>query len=68
LLVTTKGRKQDEQNFAFCMGGPATATLAGVFASPGGLPVMVDGKVTGGVGVSGVTGDQDAQCSSAGLK
>ena len=48
-------------------GGPATATLPGVFASPGGLPIMVDGKVTGGVGVSGVTGDQDEQCSKAGL-
>jgi uncharacterized protein GlcG (DUF336 family) len=45
-------------------GGPATATLPGVFASPGGLPIMVDGKVTGGVGVSGVTGDQDEQCAS----
>ena len=49
------------------MGGPATATLPGVFASPGGLPIMVDGKVTGAVGVSGVTGDQDEQCSKAGL-
>jgi glc operon protein GlcG len=48
-------------------GGHATATLPGVFASPGGLPIMVDGKVTGGVGVSGVTGDQDEQCSKAGL-
>ena len=48
-------------------GGHATATLPGVFASPGGLPMMVDGKVTGGVGVSGVTGDQDEQCSKAGL-
>jgi glc operon protein GlcG len=48
-------------------GGVATATLPGVFASPGGLPITVDGKVTGGVGVSGVTGDQDEQCSKAGL-
>ena len=48
-------------------GGPATATLPGVFASPGGLPIMVDGKVTGGVGVSGATGDQDEQCAKAGL-
>jgi glc operon protein GlcG len=46
---------------------PATATLPGVFASPGGLPIMADGKVVGGVGVSGVTGDQDEQCSKAGL-
>jgi glc operon protein GlcG len=48
-------------------GSPATATLPGVFASPGGMPIMVDGKVTGGVGVSGVTGDQDEQCAKAGL-
>jgi glc operon protein GlcG len=41
-------------------GGPATA-------SPGGVPIMVDGKVTGAVGVSGVTGDQDEQCAKAGL-
>ena len=49
-------------------GGPATATLPGVFASPGGVPIMVDGKVTGAVGVSGVTGDQDEQCAKAGLE
>jgi glc operon protein GlcG len=47
-------------------GSPATATLPGVFASPGGVPLMVDGKVTGAVGVSGVTGDQDEQCARAG--
>ena len=49
-------------------GGLATATLPGVFASPGGVPIMVDGKVIGAVGVSGVTGDQDEQCSMAGAK
>ena len=52
---------------AIAKGGPAIMTLPGVVASPGGLPIMVDGKVTGGVGVSGVTGDQDEQCSKAGL-
>ena len=46
---------------------PATATLPGVFASPGGVPIFVDGKVTGAVGVSGVTGDQDEQCAKAGI-
>lgn len=29
-----------------------------------GVPIMVDGKVTGAVGV---TGDQDEQCAKAGL-
>jgi uncharacterized protein GlcG (DUF336 family) len=48
-------------------GGAATITLPGVFASPGGVPIMVEGKVTGAVGVSGVTGDQDEQCAKAGL-
>ena len=46
---------------------PATATLPGVFASPGGVPIMVDGRVIGAVGVSGVTGDQDEQRAKAGL-
>ena len=49
-------------------GGPATATLPGVVASPGGNPVFVDGRVVGAVGVSGVTGDQDEQCATAGIK
>ena len=47
-------------------GSPATATLPGVFGSPGGVPIMHDGKVLGAVGVSGVTGDQDEQCAKAG--
>jgi uncharacterized protein GlcG (DUF336 family) len=47
---------------------PALATLPGVsIAVPGGLPIMADGKVIGGVGVSGVTADQDEQCAKAGL-
>lgn len=45
---------------------PATATLPGVVGSPGGVPVFVDGKIIGAVGVSGVTGDQDEQCAKAG--
>lgn len=48
--------------------GPAVMSLPGVIATPGGLPIMADGKVIGGVGVSGVTGDQDEQCAMAGLK
>jgi uncharacterized protein GlcG (DUF336 family) len=49
-------------------GGPATATLPGVIGSPGGVPIFVDGKIIGAVGVSGVTGDQDEQCAIAGTK
>jgi uncharacterized protein GlcG (DUF336 family) len=52
---------------AIAKSGPAVMTLPGVVASPGGVPIMVGGKVTGAVGVSGVTGDQDEQCAKAGL-
>ena len=47
---------------------PAIAQLPGTFGTPGGVPLMVDGKVTGGVGASGGTGDQDEQCVLAGIK
>jgi len=33
----------------------------------GGLPIIVGGKVIGGLGVSGVTSDQDEQVAKAGL-
>ena len=33
----------------------------------GGLPIVVDGVVVGGVGVSSGTSDQDLQCAQAGL-
>jgi uncharacterized protein GlcG (DUF336 family) len=31
------------------------------------MPIFQDGKVIGGMGASGVTGDQDEQCVKAGL-
>jgi glc operon protein GlcG len=52
---------------AIAKNGPAVMTLPGVVASPGGLPIFSGGKVIGGIGVSGVTGDQDEQCAKAGL-
>lgn len=52
---------------AIAKGRVATVTFPGIVASPGGLPIVVDGKVTGAVGVSGVLGDQDEQCAQAGL-
>ena len=33
----------------------------------GGLPIVADGTIIGGVGVSGATGDQDEECAQAGL-
>jgi glc operon protein GlcG len=34
---------------------------------PGGLPIVVGGKIIGGLGTSGATGDQDIQVGKAGL-
>jgi glc operon protein GlcG len=41
--------------------------LTGASMLEGGIPIMVDGKVIGGIGVSGVTSQQDAQISQAGI-
>ena len=41
--------------------------LSGASPLDGGIPIIVDGKLVGGVGVSGVTGAQDAQIARAGI-
>ncbi len=33
----------------------------------GGLPVVIDGEVVGGIGISGGTPEQDMQCAQAGI-
>jgi uncharacterized protein GlcG (DUF336 family) len=45
-----------------------TALLAfeGIMPVEGGVPIVVNGRVVGGVGVSGVTSAQDARCAQAG--
>ncbi len=47
--------------------GIAVLSLDGVIASEGGLPVMKDGKVVGGLGCSGGTGQQDGLACKAGV-
>jgi glc operon protein GlcG len=41
-------------------------TLDDVIASEGGIPLVVDGKIVGGIGCSGGTGAQDGQVCQAG--
>ena len=41
--------------------------LSGASMLEGGIPIVVDGKIVGGVGVSGVTSQQDAQIGQAGI-
>lgn len=48
------------QNAALASGGKITTLL-------GGVPVIVDGQVIGGVGVGGGTGEQDATIARAGI-
>jgi uncharacterized protein GlcG (DUF336 family) len=48
-------------------GRNALLGLPGVTPITGGLPIVVGGKILGGVGVSGVTSDQDEQAAGAGL-
>jgi uncharacterized protein GlcG (DUF336 family) len=47
---------------------PGIASVPGIIAFPGGLPVMTGTKAQiGGIGVSGGTADQDEECAKAGL-
>ena len=46
---------------------PHLTTLPHVTAVQGGLPIMLDGKVVGAIGVSGGTSAQDEQCAQAGI-
>ena len=40
--------------------------LPGVVPAEGGFPLLIDGKIAGAIGVSGMTSAQDAQCAKAG--
>jgi uncharacterized protein GlcG (DUF336 family) len=42
-------------------------TLDGIIASEGGVPIVVDGKLIGAIGVSGGTGQQDGVVATAGV-
>ena len=41
--------------------------VRGVVAVEGGVPIIVDGKIIGAVGVSGATSAQDGQMAQAGI-
>ncbi|HYN07978.1 MAG TPA: heme-binding protein [Vicinamibacterales bacterium] len=49
-------------------GRTALLPIDGFMPLEGGVPLAVGGQVVGAVGVSGVTGAQDAQCALAGAK
>ena len=47
-------------------GRTALLPIDGVMPLEGGIPLIVEGVLVGAIGVSGVTGSQDAQCAQAG--
>ncbi|MEJ0034494.1 MAG: heme-binding protein [Gammaproteobacteria bacterium] len=52
---------------AIASGRNALLDMPGATSLEGGLPIVVNGKVVGAVGVSGLTSPQDAQVAQAGL-
>ena len=46
---------------------PRILAVPGAMPLEGGIPIVVEGKIVGGIGVSGVTSTQDAQVAVAGL-
>ncbi len=54
---------------ALAQGGASVRllNLSGASLIEGGIPIVVDGKIVGGIGVSGVTAQQDHQVGQAGV-
>jgi len=46
--------------------GLRVMSLTGAIPVEGGLPIVMDGKIVGAIGVSGGTSPQDGQCAKAG--
>jgi glc operon protein GlcG len=47
--------------------GLRVLALRGAVAVEGGVPIVIDGKIVGAIGVSGGTSQQDGQCARAGV-
>lgn len=58
--------KSFEDTVTTAPGGTRVLSLRGVTAIEGGIPLVIDGKIVGAIGVSGATSAQDAQCAKAG--
>jgi glc operon protein GlcG len=47
--------------------GLRVMTLRGAMPVEGGVPIVIDGRIVGGLGVSGGTAEQDGQCCQAAI-
>jgi len=52
---------------ALAGGRQALLSLPGAIALEGGIPLILDGKIVGAIGVSGATSPQDGVCAQAGV-
>jgi glc operon protein GlcG len=59
--------KAFQDNLAAGGEGLRMLKVRGAIPVEGGLPILVDGKVIGGIGISGATSAQDGQIAQAGL-
>jgi len=77
-LEVATGKARTANNFkrptkafedAIAGGGPGARVLSidGVYAIEGGEPIVVNGKIVGGIGVSGMSSTQDEEVVKAGL-
>ncbi len=66
---TSAGYRRPSKEFEDNIGAGRNAVLGipGVTPIEGGLPIVVDGKMIGAIGVSGVTSPQDGQIAKAGI-
>jgi glc operon protein GlcG len=58
--------KSFEDNLAAGGDGLRTLGLEGAVPLEGGIPIVMDGKIVGAIGVSGAKSSQDAQCAQLG--
>ncbi|HMG56187.1 MAG TPA: heme-binding protein [Kofleriaceae bacterium] len=61
--------KRPSKAFEEAVAGGRMGVLAmpGVLPLEGGIPLLIDGKIAGAIGVSGVTSQQDGVCAQAGV-
>jgi glc operon protein GlcG len=68
-ITSARYRRPTKAFFDGIEGGHAFfLTFPGVSGAPGGVPLIIDGKLVGAIGVSGGNGDQDIEVSGAGAE
>jgi glc operon protein GlcG len=66
-VMFRRSTKQFEETLAGGGGGLRVLAVDGVLPIEGGLPLVVDGRIVGAIGVSGVQPQQDGQVAQAGV-